>query len=386
VGEKITTDIEYLKRCSRCVLPETTPNISFDEDGVCNFCRSHVKVRYEGESKLKELLYSHRRGNKYDCVIGVSGGRDSSYTLLKLAKDYKLRVLAVNYENPYTDPQAKINIDNAAEALNIDVVSFKLKDNIHERTFKHNFTSWLRKPSPAAVPMMCIACKTILPNIIEYAKMYDVRCIVTGGNPYEYTSFKRELLNVSTDENYKDLLVKSFGIKMFGGLANEVLNNPSYCHPMCIPTMITGFLYGNPYSFGPRFFSPNIEFIDIFHYIPWREEDVLSRIKQELKWESPGRFSSSWRFDCRLSHLKDFLYMKTLNMTEKDEFYSKMVREGLITREEALTRLRDENKLHLNEIQEILDSTGIKDIYQIEGDKGEMILKELLVNKSASIF
>jgi hypothetical protein len=58
--------------------------------------------------------------------------------------------------------------------------------------------------------------------------MYDVKCIVTGGNPYVYISFKRELLNVPTDENYKDLLIKSFGLKMFGGLANEMLNNPSY--------------------------------------------------------------------------------------------------------------------------------------------------------------
>ncbi len=89
---------------------------------------------------------------------------------------------------------------------------------------------------------------------------------------------------------------------------------------MCIPTMITGFLYGNPYSFGPRFLSPDIEFIDIFHYIPWQEEEVLSRIKQELNWESPKRFSSSWRFDCTVSHLKDLMYMKTLNMTEKDDF------------------------------------------------------------------
>lgn len=341
-------------------------------------------MQYEGESKLRELLYSYHRGNKYDCVIGVSGGRDSSYTLLKLVKDYKLRVLAVNYENPFTDPQAKINIENAAQALNVDVVSFKLKNNIHERTFKHNFTSWLRKPSPASIPMMCIACKTILPHIIEYAKMYDVRCVVTGGNPYEYISFKRELLSVSTEENYRDLLIKSFGLKMFGGLANELLKNPSYCHPMCIPTMITGFLYGNPYGLGPRYFSPGIEFIDIFHYIPWREEEVLSRIKQELKWESPGRFNSSWRFDCRVGHLKDFLYMKTLKMTEKDDFYSKMVREGLITREEALNRLNNENKLYLDEIRELLDITGIKDFSHLKGYEGEMILEELLVNKSLS--
>jgi len=379
-GDEITTNCEHLKRCSRCILPETTPNITFDKDGVCNFCHSHIKVQYEGETKLKELLYSHRKdSNKYDCVLGISGGRDSSYALLKLVKDYNLKVLAVNYENPFTDPQAKTNIDNAVEALNVDVVSFKLKNNIHERTFKHNFISWLRKPSPATIPMMCIACKMILPHIIKYAKMYDVKCVVTGGNPYEYVSFKRELLNVSADNDYRNLLIKSFGVKSFGGITNEILKNPSYCHPMCIPTMITGFLYGNPYSFGPRVLSPNIEFVDIFHYIPWQEEEVLSRIKQELKWESPSRFSSSWRFDCCVSHLKDLMYIKTLNMTEKDDFYSKMVRECLITREKALIRLKDENKLQKSEIRKLLDSIGIKDISHLNGSKGEMILKELLV-------
>lgn len=375
-------DSGHLKRCSWCVLPETAPNITFDKDGVCNFCHSYRKVEYEGESKLREILYSYRKdSNKYDCVVGISGGRDSSYTLLKLVKDYKLKVLAVNYENPFTDPQARINIDNAVQALNVDVVSFKLKNNIHEKTFKHNFTSWLRKPSPATIPMMCIACKLILPNVINYAKKYDVKCVVTGGNPYEYISFKRELLNVPTDENYMNLLTKSFGIKGFGGIASEVLKNPSYCHPMCIPTMITGFLYGNPYSFGPRFLTPKINFIDIFHYIPWQEEEVLSRIKQELNWESPKRFSSSWRFDCTVSHLKDYMYMKTLSMTEKDDFYSKMVREGVITREDALMRIKEENKLHINEVQELLDSTGISIVSHLQNEKKEIILKELLAEK-----
>ena len=200
-----------LKRCSNCILPETTPNIIFDKNDVCNFCHSHKRVQYESESKLKELLYSYRNdGNKYDCVVGISGGRDSSYTLLKLVKDYNLKVLAVNYENPYTDPQAKINIDNAIEALNVDLVRFKLKGNIHTRTLKYNFSCWLHKPSPAAIPMICIACKNILPQIIKYAKKYDVKCIVTGGNPYEDTSFKKELLNVSADENHENTFYKEF--------------------------------------------------------------------------------------------------------------------------------------------------------------------------------
>ncbi len=130
-----------------------------------------------------------------------------------------------------------------------------------------------------------------------------------------------------------------------------MLKNPRYCHPKCIPTMIKGYLYGDPYAFGPRIFSSDIRFIDLFHYIPWREEEILSRIKKELKWESPRKYSSTWGSDCKIGHLKDLLYMKTLNMTEKDDFYSKMVRDSLITRDKALTRLNDENKLYINEIR-----------------------------------
>ena len=104
----------------------------------------------------------------------------------------------------------------------------------------------------------------------------------------------------------------------------------------------------------------------------------MSRIKQELNWESPSQFSSSWRFDCKVSHLKDMMYLKTLNMTEKDDLYSKMVREGLITRDNALIRLNDENKLHIKEIKRLLKSSGIEDISHLKGDAGKIILEELL--------
>ena len=70
-----------MKRCSRCLLPETYPNIRYNEEGVCNYCLSYTPVEYKGEEKLEELLGFYRdRGVKYDydCVVGVSGGRDST--------------------------------------------------------------------------------------------------------------------------------------------------------------------------------------------------------------------------------------------------------------------------------------------------------------------
>ena len=344
-----------MKRCSKCVLPETTPNIVFGQDGVCNYCRSYQKLKYRGEGELLRLLDSYRRaGSKYDCIVTISGGRDSTYTLLKLVRDYGMKVLAVNYENPFTDAQAKANIDNAVKVLNLDIVRFKLKNRLHERIFRNNATAWFGKPSPGLVPMMCIACKNLWWHILKIAEKRDIHLVVSGGNRFEEVSFKKVLLGTPAGERAETTLVK----EIFGVL-REALKNHRYFKPQLVPAMVKGYLFGNPYALGSRLLGHTVLGIDLFFFIPWNEQEVVSRIRSELNWDYPGEANSSWRFDCRIGHLKDFMYMEILGMTERDDFYAKMVRENLMTREEALLRLQKENRLHLAHIQPLLREVGI---------------------------
>jgi hypothetical protein len=349
---------QKMKRCSKCVLPECTPNIVFDEEGVCNYCKSYQKIQYKGESELLKILDSHRRKqSKYDCIVNISGGRDSAFTLLKLVKDYGMKTLAVNYENPFTDPQAITNIRNAVKALGVDIVRFKLKNKIHERTFRNNLNAWYQKSSPALVPIICVGCKTIWWDILRIAKKNDIHCIVSGGNLFEDVSFKKVLLGTSANEDTKTTLIKDIF-----GILKETTRNLAYYKLQFIPSLMKGYLFGNPYTLGSRLYGFNVTRIDLFHYIEWNEQEVLSRIKSELDWDYPRKFNSPWRFDCSVGHLKDFMYMKTIGMTEKDDFYSRMVREGKTTREDALQRLENENKLHLDEIELLLNEAGIKDM------------------------
>jgi hypothetical protein len=70
-----------MKRCNRCLLPETYPNIRYNGDGICNYCLSYTPIEYKGKTKLEELLDTYRnrnKGEKYDCVVAVNGGRDST--------------------------------------------------------------------------------------------------------------------------------------------------------------------------------------------------------------------------------------------------------------------------------------------------------------------
>ena len=144
------------------------------------------------------------------------------------------------------------------------------------------------------------------------------------------------------------------------GLLKEALRNISYLNLRYLPITIKAFLFANPYSIGSRISARNIEAIDFFHFVRWDEEEVISRIKTELNWGYPADLNSTWRFDCQIAHLKDYLYLKTIGMTEKDDFYSKMIRENLIGREDALKRIEEENRLHLDIIDDVLSKVGLE--------------------------
>ena len=304
-------------------------------------------------------LNAHRSKTKeFECIVSISGGRDSSFALLKIVRDYGMKALAVNYENPFTENLARLNIKNMTKLLDVPLYSFRHRSTIHESLLKHNIVTWFHKPSAAMVPMMCIGCKIIWKPILQIARRYGVSLIICGGNPYEYTSYKKESLNVS-----RDVTLSTYYIKHIRGLAKESLKNLAYVNPRYVPSLLKGYLFAHQYAIGPRMFAADIEILDLFHFIRWDEKEVISRITSELKWDYPHELKSSWRFDCRIAHLKDYMYMKTIGMTEKDDFYAKMVREGLLSRKETLNRLAKENHLHMGIIAEFLEQQGLSPKY-----------------------
>lgn len=134
--------------CSRCIYDERVSAIEFDAQGVCNYCHQidDLKSQYgtgspEGQRKLAEIIEDIRRdgrGKPYDCVIGVSGGTDSSY-LVVLAKRWGLRPLAVHYDNTWNTAISTQNIHKVLKALDIDlhthVVDNKEADDIFKSFF-----------------------------------------------------------------------------------------------------------------------------------------------------------------------------------------------------------------------------------------------------------
>lgn len=121
---------EKLQHCTRCVMDSSVPGARFDEQGVCSYCRMHERLEAmfptgpEGERILKGLAEDiHRagKGRKYDCVVGVSGGRDTTYCLYYAKEIMGLRPLAVHFDNGWDSEVSKENLARICDALDVDL-------------------------------------------------------------------------------------------------------------------------------------------------------------------------------------------------------------------------------------------------------------------------
>ena len=143
-------DKSTVQICTRCIYDERVNGISFDNDGVCNYCHQidELKKQYgtgseSGEARFQEIVDEIKtagKGKKYDCVIGVSGGTDSSY-MVYLAKQKGLRPLAVHYDNTWNSAIATENIRKVLSALDVDLYTHVIDNTESDDIFKAFFRS-----------------------------------------------------------------------------------------------------------------------------------------------------------------------------------------------------------------------------------------------------
>lgn len=171
------------RMCTRCVMDTSDPEIRFDPQGVCNHCTDYLQNRVVGVSRdpsgreLRDLFKDVKRagrGRKYDCVVGVSGGVDSS-SVVRLAAEGGLRVLAVHLDNGWNSPIAARNIQNLVDKLNVDYVSYVLPWG----DFRKVQLAFLRASVPEAETPTDVA---IQRAVHHYAAKEGVRSILSGGN------------------------------------------------------------------------------------------------------------------------------------------------------------------------------------------------------------
>ncbi|WP_028314131.1 N-acetyl sugar amidotransferase [Desulfatibacillum aliphaticivorans] len=177
---------DNLKRCSRCVLPETHETIVFDGEGVCNVCRGHEYKQQsidwdEKKKELDALVDQYRDRYDYDCIVPYSGGKDSTWTLYYLVKEYGLKPLVVCFDHGFYRPNLLENRQRISRILGVDMHVFTPNWKVVQKLMLQSF---LEKGD------FCWHCHTgIFAYPMWVAIRHNVPLVFWGEPSAEYTAY-----------------------------------------------------------------------------------------------------------------------------------------------------------------------------------------------------
>ncbi len=302
--------------CTKCILDTTAPYIHFDEKGVCNYCRkegSFVKkyLSISPQKKEKELkkiinkIKEQGKGKKYDCIVGLSGGVDSTY-LTYIAKEMGLRLLAVHLDNGWDAEMAVDNVNDIVKKLNIDLYNYK----INWEEFKDLQLAYLKS---SVVDIEAITDHAIKALLYNTAQKRNIKYILSGGNiasegvlPKGWAHNKNDLVNL------KDIYGR------FGTLKLKTF-----------PTL--GF-------WKKRYYEKikGIQRIAILNYIPYVKKDVKDFLVKEIGWRDYG----SKHYESIFTRFyQAYILPRKFNIDKRRAHLSSLIYSGQMTREEALKEI-----------------------------------------------
>ncbi|MBI3921391.1 MAG: hypothetical protein HY318_08255 [Armatimonadetes bacterium] len=315
-----------VRRCTQCVLPEQYPEIRFDEYGVCHLCRAYKPPPVKGEAELRKIV-SSKKGQKYDCIVALSGGRDSTFVIWYVTKVLQLRTIAATYDNGFRHPLALENAREACRRTGAELAEVRSKDNLNARIASAAVQSGIPFGPGACLHFCCYHCYngglSFLYTIVD---QFKIPFIFWGDAYVELQSFlpvKRKFIG------YKKPFQHLFSSRWLSFL--KMLRLISAQRNESRPP-------GNsPFSLKfPRLKGPYTRELHLYDYIEWDRNRIKTVISEELGWQKPPETLSSWRFDCRLHELVNYCHKKAVGFNHGIDGLANMVRAGKMTRDEAM--------------------------------------------------
>lgn len=299
-----------LKICSRCIYDERTPSIYFNSEGVCNYClmvddliKQYGTGNESGNLKIQEILKDIKeegKNKKYDCIIGVSGGTDSSY-MLYWAIENGLRPLAVHYDNTWNSSIATENIRKMLEKLNIDLYTHVIDNKEADDIFKSFFK--------ASVPEIEASTDLALAEVMyRAAAKYNIKYILEGH------SFIEEGIT-PLGKNY-------FDGKYIKTIHNKFGNKKIKTYPLM-----------TLYKFLKWTIFYRIRKIRPLWYIKYNKEDAQNFLIENFNW----RYYGGHHLENRMTSFFHSVYCpEKFNIDYRNNTLSAKVRNGKMNREVAL--------------------------------------------------
>ncbi len=309
------------RRCSRCVMPERALGIELDEDGVCNLCRGFAPFVPKGtealDARIAECLSDGVKGD-CDCVVPVSGGRDSAYVLYYAKDVLGLRPVALHNDNGFEASVADQNLRNAAERLDVPLVRTQSKREIGRSIVACKFRMNAPYGPGLVAKQTCEACEYgYKAAAYNYARGHGIRLVIWGDSNYESTKDYQGLVGAGD--------APSTWRRLFSGAAPSLLRYKLLAYLMKTE-------YGMDSAHG-------LCEIRLYDYVPWDEGLMLRTIRDRLGWQAPPEAATTWRVDCTLVPLINYLMKKAYGVGKIELGFSTMIRHGKMDRQDAIDKV-----------------------------------------------
>ena len=317
---------DKLQYCVRCCMPETQEGIEFDEMGICQACQSSeqkIHINWiEREKELKKILDNAKKnaGNNYDCIIPISGGKDSVYQLHVLTKVYQMKPLAVTFSHNWYSETGEYNLQNALKEFNVDHILF---------TPNRDLVNRIARKSIESIGDACWHCHSGVGSFpLQVAVRFNIPLLIWG----------ESIAETSGRASYKDP-VHEFDRDYFTKVSAKKTPSEMVCNYLSERDL---------YPFN----SPSIKDIEqvgvygihLVDYIFWDEERQTEFIREHYGWketEMEGAYKGYKSVECVMAGVHDFMcYLK--RGYGRATFQACVdVRTGLMTRDEGFNIARE---------------------------------------------
>lgn len=341
-----------IRRCTKCVLPETMPFIRFDADGVCNYCTNY-KLRNVPRPKeeLFELVEPYRRKEGVDCIVPFSGGRDSCYGLHLIINELKMKPVTYTYDWGMVTDLGRRNISRMCAELGVENIIVAADITKKRKNIEKNLRAWLKSPHLGMISILTAGDKHFFRHIETIKEQVGVTLNLWGVNPLEVTHFKAGFLGVPPD--FEEERVYSHGamkqLRYQFLRLQAMVKSPGYFNASLWDT-ISGEYY--------RSFTNKSDYYHIFDYWRW-DEELIDQTLDKYDWERAPDTSTTWRIGDGTAAFYNYIYYTVAGFTEHDTFRSNQIREGQMSREKALELIEDENRPRYPNIKWYLDAVGL---------------------------
>ncbi len=313
-------------RCSRCVLPSTFPGISFDENGVCNHCQRYrgqkttAAIRAKYEQKFVDLIAREKRRDTYDVLMAYSGGKDSTHTLGIFVNRYKLRVLALVFDNGFISPKAEINIRKVCGRLGVDLLFVRPNPGMLHKIFRCAARQELYSPKTLErASTICTSCIGMVKGVVlRTAIEKEIPFVGFGWSPGQAPVQSSVM---KTNARLMQTTQKAI-LGPLGRIAGDAI----------LPYFVTEEQFAHPEKF-----PWNVHPLAFLEY----DENKLVESNREFGWEKPNDTDPN-SSNCILNAYANYVHRKKYGFHPYVWEIANMVREGVMSREEGLEKIEPE--------------------------------------------